>query len=543
MNRATNPFHAGELKAQARAGAKDVAHWAAGFIRSFMPDQHREFFSQLPFLVLAGADDEGRHWVTLLDGPLGFVRSPDAKTLTVEADPDPQDPLGAVLTRGTEIGMLGIELATRRRNRLSGTTRHRERGFAIDIRQSFGNCPQYIHERAWRRTPGGDVPVARHSDTLTDDQIARIRAADTLFIGTGQRGQADDASNGFDASHRGGEPGFVVVEDATRLRIPDYAGNNFFNTIGNLLENPRIGVVFVDFDTGGLLHVTGRATIDWEAAESLDESALRMIEITIEAVLDRPSALTLRWLKDDADVRELVVTKKVIETDEITSFHLADADGAPLEAFEAGQHLPIELEIPGQRGMVRRTYSLSSASDADTYRLSIKREPQGLASRYLHDRVGVGHRIRARRPSGDFVVPCSNCPLVLVSAGVGLTPMLSMLHAAASQGGNRRVWYVHGARNGSQHAMKGEVEMLMRDRTSLSAHVLYSRPEEMDRLGLDYHGRGHVTAETLMAMNAGPEAHYMLCGPAGFLADIRTGLEQAGVPAQHIHFETFGPAG
>lgn len=543
MNHASNPFHAGELEAQARAGLTDVADWAAGFIRPYMPDQHRDFFSQLPFLVLAGADAAGRHWVTLLDGPDGFVGSPDAKTLTVVAEPDPQDPLAASLKGGTDIGMLGIELATRRRNRLSGTFRADGTGYAIDIRQSFGNCPQYIHERAWRRVPRSAAPAAIRSDALSDDQAARIRAADTLFIGTGQRGETDHASNGYDASHRGGEPGFVAVTDATHLRIPDYAGNNFFNTIGNLLENPRIGLVFVDFETGGLLHVSGRASIDWEATDSHDPGALRTIDVTIDAVVDRPAALSLRWSSEDADVHDLIVTDKVVESEDITSFHLAAAGGAPLEPFEAGQHLPVELEIPGQPGKVRRSYSLSGAPDGGAYRLSIKRDARGLASRFLHDSIRVGDRIRARRPSGDFVASCSNCPLVLVSAGVGLTPMLSMLHAAASDRRKRPAWFVHGARNGAQHALRAEVDALVAEKPWLKTHIRYSRPDDTDRPGVDYDGTGRITAQTLLELNAGPDAHYMLCGPARFLADIRTGLEEAGVPTQHIHFETFGPTG
>ncbi|MEM7721646.1 MAG: pyridoxamine 5'-phosphate oxidase family protein [Pseudomonadota bacterium] len=543
MRDAPNPFHPGELKAQARVGVTDVADWAAGFVRPHMPDQHRAFFSQLPFVVLAGADAEGRHWVTLLDGPEGFVGSPDAKTLTVDAAPDAQDPLSEALTSGTEIGMLGIELATRRRNRLSGTFRAHGDGYAIDIRQSFGNCPQYIHERAWHRVLQNDVPPASRSKALSVHQIARIRAADTLFIGTGQQARTDHASNGFDASHRGGEPGFVAVPDPTHLRIPDYAGNNFFNTIGNLLENPAIGLVFVNFETGGLLHISGRASMDWEAMDSHDPNALRMIDVTIDAIVDRPAALSLRWSKDDTDLRELVVVDKVVESEDITSFHLAAADGSALELFEAGQHLPVELDIPGQLGKTRRSYSLSGNPHAETYRLSIKREPHGLASRHLHDNVQVGHRIAARRPSGDFVVPCSNCPLVLVSAGVGLTPMVSMLHAAASEGTARPVWYVHGARNGAGHALKAEVDALVKDRPNLHAHIRYSRPEPTDRTGTDFDAAGRVTAQSLLDLKAGQEAHYMLCGPAKFLADIRNGLEAAGVPSQHIHFETFGPTG
>ncbi|MDX8350830.1 pyridoxamine 5'-phosphate oxidase family protein [Cognatiyoonia sp. IB215182] len=538
----TNPFHAGELKAQARAGASGVADWAAGFIRPSMPDQHRAFFTQLPFLVLAGADEAGRHWVTLLDGPDRFIQSPDAGTLEIAATPDRQDPLAQSLIGGSDVGLLGIELSTRRRNRLSGTTRPHSNGFAIDVSQNFGNCPQYIHERAWRRVTAQEPLQATRSSALNANQIARIHAADTLFIGTGQRGRDAHPSNGFDASHRGGAPGFVTVTDGTHLRIPDYAGNNFFNTIGNLLENPRIGLVFVDFETGGLLHISGRARVDWDARDSHDPNAMRMIDVTIEAVIDRPAALSLRWSKDDRDLRNLVVTAKIKETAEITSFHLAPADGRPLEPFQAGQHLPVELDIPGQSAPVGRSYSLSAAPGQRTYRLSIKREPQGLASRHMHDTVEVGDLIRARRPSGDFVIPDDTSPLVLVSAGVGLTPMVSMLHAAISAGMPRPVWYVHGTRDGAHHALKSEVAALAAKHLNLKTQVHYTRPRPNDQIGVDYQIEGRMSAEGLVQLNVGAEAHYMLCGPAPFLADLKTGLEAAGIAPERIHYETFGPS-
>ncbi|MEO1207759.1 MAG: pyridoxamine 5'-phosphate oxidase family protein [Pseudomonadota bacterium] len=540
---AATPFHAGERRAQARAGVPDVAEWAADYIRSSMPDQHRAFFAQLPFLVLAGADADGRHWVTLLEGPEGFVGSPDATTLTIDANLDTHDPLAAALTKGTDIGMLGIELATRRRNRLSGAFSAHGTGYAIDVRQSFGNCPQYIHERNWRRVRSSKTLPAIRSSTLNTSQIARIRAADTAFLGTGQQAQGAHASNGFDASHRGGAPGFVQVLNATHLRIPDYAGNNFFNTIGNLMENPAIGLVFVDFETGGLLQLSGRATIDWNATDSQDPNAQRMIDVTVDAVVDRPAALSLRWSRDDAGLRDLVVTRKVIESDGITSFHLAAADDDPLAPFDAGQHLPVELDIPGQPGPVKRSYSLSGAPGADTYRLSIKREAYGTASTFLHDTVHVGSRITARAPSGDFVVPCSDCPLVLASAGVGLTPMLSMLHAAAAQDADRPVWYVHGARNSAQHAFRSEVDALVASRANLAKHIRYSQPSDTDTAGIDFDDAGRITAQTLLDLNAGPGANYFLCGPAQWIAVLRAGLETAGVPAHHIHFETFGPTG
>ena len=134
-------------------------------------------------------------------------------------------------------------------------------------------------------------------------------------------------------------------------------------------------------------------------------------------------------------------------------------------------------------------------------------------------------------------------PLVLASAGVGLTPMLSMLNAAAAQQVIRPIWYVHGVRNGAQHAFKSEVDALVASRPNLAKHIQYSQPMDTETPGIDFDATGRITAQTLLDLNAGSGAHYLLCGPAQWIASLRTGLEAAGVPAHHIHFETFGPTG
>ena len=535
----TDVFHDGELEAQHRAGAGDMRSIATAIIRDFMPDQHREFFSAQPFLVFSAAGTDGRIWTTLIEGPDGFVKSPDNRTLTLSTEIDPQDPLAAAFAAGTDIGMIGIELATRRRNRLSGAIRADGEGYVIDLNMSFGNCPQYINERSWRREARTETLAAKTSGQLSTDQIALVKAADTLFIGSGQYDDNDRPANGFDASHRGGEPGFVQVVDQTRLRIPDYAGNNVFNTIGNLLRNPQVGLVFVDFETGSLLHINGTAVIDWEADGMADPAVRRTIDIEIGSVIERPGALSLRWNREET-LRQLRVTRKVREAEGIASFYLAPVDGEPLAMFKPGQHLPIQLRF-NDTTSAKRTYSLSNAPGASEYRLTIKREEHGRVSRVLHDTVEVGHKIEARPPAGDFVVPENNAPLVLASAGVGLTPMLAALHHAAGSG--RLVWYVHGTRDGDHDALRDEIKALVDAHVNLHSHISYSRPRAEDRPGMDYDAKGRVTAETLLALKAGPDAEYMLCGPAQFLGDVRGGLVTSGVPADKIHWETFGPTG
>lgn len=539
-----SPFHAGELEAQRRASAGDVASWAGGFIRDHMPDQHRAFFASLPFLVIAGGDSEGWPWVTIIEGPEGFVSAPDKRRLSVAARLPLQDPLAATFAPGAEIGALGIELATRRRNRLNGLIRADNAGFAIEVRQSFGNCPQYIHERIWHRTEPITEGRARISRGLAPDQQARIAASDTFFVGSGYSAGRDRPSDGYDASHRGGPPGFVRVADGgTVLRIPDYAGNNYFNTIGNLICDPRISLLFVDFETGGLLHIAGRARVDWAPDDGHDPNARRMIEVAVEKVIDRPAALTLRWRDEIDTLQQLRVVGKEPESDRVTSFHLAAADGTALPPFAAGQHLPVELDVPGQPGRTRRSYSLSGAPQGGTYRISVKREDYGIASTFLHSAIGIGDTIAARFPAGDFTLPGGDGALVLVSAGVGVTPMLSMLHSVVANPSSRPVWFVHGARDGQSHAFRAEIDALIGQRANITRKIFYSAPRKTDGKGKDFDVRGRVTGQRLLALNAGAQAHYMLCGPAQFLADLRTELEAGDVPPDHIHFETFGPSG
>ncbi len=537
----STPFHDGEIAAQIRAGADDVASWAADFIRNNMPQQHRDFYTSLPCLVVSAADENGRPWVTVLEGCDGFIAAPNSRELVIEGELQTSDPLASAMATGTDIGVLGIELATRRRNRLSGLARSLDGTTQIEIRQAFGNCPQHIHEREWFRMPSNTPGHWTTSDGLLPDQIALIEQADTMFIGTGQQGEAEAQSNGYDASHRGGEPGFVKVIGANRLRIPDYAGNNFFNTIGNLINNPRLGLLFIDFATGSMLHVSGTATIDWQPEESHDPAARRMIEVTVEQVINRPSALSLRWKAEPSATRKLVVAGKVAESSEITSLYLLPKDNIPLEPFQAGQHLPISLDVPGERGRVGRSYSLSGSPQDEYYRLSIKREAKGVASRYVHDQLSVGDLIEVGRPSGEFVLPSGTAPLVLVSAGVGITPVISMLHDVAHQSDDRSVWFIHGARNSQNHALREEVDSLLSLRQSIYRSIHYSQPLQTDKIGKDFDVRGRINPDALISLEAGSDAIYMLCGPTQFLAETRAGLESRGVPGDQIHFESFGP--
>jgi len=297
-----SPFHAGEQEAQARAGVR----LTGAPIRDWMTDQHRLFFAGLPFLLAATADGEGWPVATVLAGPPGFVSSPDPRTLRIATAPD--DPAAARLRAGSPVGLLGIDLGTRRRNRANGTVLAAdESGLTVGVRQSFGNCPQYIQARDVVPAPRDTYSARVATEGLGSlDEEARdlVASADTFFVATSSGGRGGEAG-GVDVSHRGGRPGFVRV-DGDVLTIPDFRGNRYFNTLGNLLLDPRAALLFVDFDTGSLLHLQGRAEIVWDGEEVRGFiGAERLWRVQVSRVWRRRGGLKLRWaLRDYAPTTE-----------------------------------------------------------------------------------------------------------------------------------------------------------------------------------------------------------------------------------------------
>jgi predicted pyridoxine 5'-phosphate oxidase superfamily flavin-nucleotide-binding protein len=300
------PWHDGELALQSRAGAlarmDDVGR---RFVRDHMPDQHREFFAQLPFVALGTVAPDGAVWATLRAGRPGFLSSPDPRRLDLSIARDAADPADAGLDDGSAIALLGIDLATRRRNRMNGVLRHAGGAVShIEVVHSFGNCPRYIQQRtlSFLRDPGEPTHAAPQTLKVLDDAArALIAHAATFFVASYV--DLPDTGRQVDVSHRGGKPGFVRLDDDGGMTIPDFNGNRFFNTLGNFMANPKAGVTFVDFDTGELLQMTGRAEVIVDSPEiAAFQGAERLWRFFPDAIVRRPQALPLRWAHDDAGV-------------------------------------------------------------------------------------------------------------------------------------------------------------------------------------------------------------------------------------------------
>ena len=796
-----SPFHRGEKAIQTRLGVADRMERAGRkFIRDHMPEEHQAFFAQLPLFFVGTADAAGRPWASVLVGPPGFLCAVNPRTLRVRARPVYGDLLDKALVEGAEIGGLGLEFHTRRRNRVNGKVVHvGEDGFDIQVVQSFGNCPKYIQAREFDLTGPPEAAHERRTvrcgPSLNKAQAAMIARCDTFFIASQFRDDGDDARQGIDVSHRGGLPGFVIVAHETSLLFPDYSGNCMFNTLGNLMVDPRCGLLFIDFETGDLLQVAGEAEILWEPhhtnrfpgakrviafrvddarhivgalplrsvfqgyspvfdtfepAETTtpategqasmrllsvnvsgpkeilhDEKAVKtgifkdpvhervmlrrlnldgdgqadlwghggafravyvysaenydywkrelgrddlaygtfgenftvegmcddeicvgdvfriggaLVEVSqpripcyklaikmglpgfqnrflesrrvgfyfrvlqegevgpgdpVEPVSRDPQGMTVRQVnellffeKDDLEgtrralsipalshgwkgsfeerlakaeipedlrqgFRRFVVDRKEPESETITSFYLVPEDGRTLADFLPGQFLTFRLTVPDQPQPLMRTYSLSDSPGYGYYRVSIKREPSpagrtdvpaGLSSNYFHDHVATGTTLAVGPPRGKFHLDLeSDRALVLLSAGVGLTPMISMANAVVRRGSKRPVWFIHGSRNGREHAMGKHVRGLADAHENMHVHIRYSRPDPTDVERRDFDSAGHVDTALLKQVLPFDDYEFYLCGPTPFMRSLYCGLISMGASEARIHYEFFGP--
>ncbi|GAB3040194.1 pyridoxamine 5'-phosphate oxidase family protein [Parafrigoribacterium mesophilum] len=295
----SQPFHPGELAVQKRAGKSSGA-----MIRRSIPEIAAEFLVSRPAIVIAGRDPDERMWATMLTGEPGFMQAPDPQVMVVHARPLASDPLARLVATGGEVGTILWD--HHGRMRVNGVLDPRADGFAVSTVQVYSNCGRYIAERHPLETPetepapdanlhegpaaAGIGPEPNTGTALTAAQMEVVRAADTFFIGTSH------PDGPADASHRGGNPGFIDVDSPRTLRWPDYNGNAMFMTLGNITVNPRVGLLFPDWATGGMLQLSGRARVDWDPVSAAAlAGAERVVELTIDAVRQTEHALDTRW--------------------------------------------------------------------------------------------------------------------------------------------------------------------------------------------------------------------------------------------------------
>lgn len=573
-----SPFHDGELAVQERMGVREkIEAQGRRALRRTLTEQHREFFGLLPYIFAGSVDADGRPWASVLFGQPGFVTTPDDKTMRVHARPLFGDPLNRTLRDGAEMALLGVQLHTRRRNRAFGSIRDAgPDGFTLDVRQSMGVCPQYIQGReiAFNRDPSA-TPEARpvHRGTTLDAAArAIIEKADTYFVASVDPREADGVARGADISHRGGRPGFVRVDNDRTLTAPDFIGNFIFNTVGNWQIDNRAGLLFIDFGSADVLYVSAHAEVIWDGPEVRGfTGAQRLYRYHIDEVIRVENSLpgrfsapdyspllarTGHWSEVAATLeaerlrtvwRPFRVVQITDESAEIRSFLLEPQDGAGLSTYLPGQHLPIRVQPGGWDAPALRTYTLSDAPSGKSYRISVKREGRGGVSDWLHDHLRVGGTIETRAPRGAFTFDeQAGRPVIFLSAGVGITPMMAMLNSQLVNDGRTRlhkqIHFIHAARDGAVQAFAPQLLAKAALHSNLRLHFVYSAPRPEDVLDPAQQSQGRVDRVLLRKLLPLDDYEVYLCGPTSFMQTAYDALLSLGIRDGRIHFESFGPS-
>lgn len=285
-------YHSGERKLHAETGAVEAAAGMGRMVLPIIAHLYVDFIRSQRFVIIGTADNQGMAWGSILSGEPGFMQVMDERTLRIDALPDKQDPVSGNFREGAEIGLLLLDFSTRRRLRVNGRVVMGDGGFSVRTRQVYPNCPRYIQARICET--GGNAPVSprltRQATSLNREYQERIGRADTFFIASYH------PEGGADVSHRGGYPGFVRVVDGETIIWPDYNGNGMFNTLGNIVENPACGLLFMDFERGGTLQLSGSADIIRDSARvDTFPGAERIIEFRVKRVIETENATNLRW--------------------------------------------------------------------------------------------------------------------------------------------------------------------------------------------------------------------------------------------------------
>jgi len=238
--------------------------------------------------------------------------------------------------------------------------------------------------------------------------------------------------------------------------------------------------------------------------------------------------------------RQMRVANVRSESDSVTSFNLVAVDGQTLPIALPGQFVVLRLQVHRDKPPLIRSYSLSGMPGADQFRISVKSESNGTGSSFLCNQVGEGDLLDVSAPRGAFTLRAGDSPLVLLSAGVGATPVMSMLHALVGERSDRQVWWIYGARNRANHPFAEESRSLITQLSRGRSYILYSKPTETDKPGEDFDAPGHIEVALLEKIGVPRNGEFYLCGPSSFLENMRDGLQNWGVGAEHVHMEIFG---
>ncbi len=557
-------YHPGELSAQDKAGTRGVAAELAAGKRSALSfaSGHDAFLAAQSFAALASVDLKSESvWVTPLFGQPGDLAAISEKEISISRDCIPNLDILNFIEPGTPLSLLGIDLNRRMRHRINGYAIAAEdngkHSTALQVAEYTPNCPKYINRRDI--IPASDGTPALNKDAkaearteLTADDQKFVQNMDTLWIGSYAPGL------GADCNHRGGKPGFIRVVSPSTIEWPEYRGNGMFFTSGNLESNDKAGVTLVDFDTGSMIQMTGRAAVDWEHDGSY-EGASRKIVFHIASLIRTDNVTSHRWKRLDyspynptvsgtesidtqSEYPQVATLAKIVdETENVKTFRFV----VPRRiAFLPGQYATFEFaDISGGAASEIRTWTLSETPNSingdNTLDISVKRVPNGLVTNWLHDHAEVGLEVKLNGVQGEMTAiqldeltqkPVVPDNLLLLSAGIGITPSLSMVRGigAFSLQDQTKITMIHVERFEEEILCHQELVRRSRNYPNFSYTNIISS------------NQGRLTKEHLQTLvpNAASQQAYV-CGPTQFMRDMTEYLVSIGVPAGQIHTESF----
>lgn len=557
-------YHPGELAAQDKAGTRGAAAELALGKRSALSfsSGHDAFLAAQSFAALASVDVRNQSvWVTPLFCESGDLRAISEHEIAVAASCIPNSEILEFIEPGTPLSLLGIDLNRRIRHRINGTSlasmNRESRGLSLQVEEYSPNCPKYINRRQIIH-PSNKVPAinrdakAEPRTQLTPDDQAFVRRMDTLWIGSYA------PSVGADCNHRGGQPGFIRVISPSTIEWPEYRGNGMFFTSGNLESYDRAGVTLVDFGSGSIIQMTGLATVDW-AHDGRYEGASRKIVFHITSLIRTDHVTNHRWQRLDYSPYNPVVAgaeildseshypqvatlaKIVDENEQVKTFRFVIPRRI---AFLPGQYVTFEFaNIPNGEPLEVRTWTLSETPNSingdNTLDITVKRVPNGLVTNWLHDHAEIGMQARLLGIQGEMTAvrldiatqkPTVPKHLLLLSAGIGITPSLAMVRGigAFSLQDQTDITMIHVERHETHLISQSELLRRARHYPNFRyTNIISSREGRLTKAALEK-----------MVPNAANQEAY-ICGPAQFMRDMTEYLVSMGVPAGQIYTESF----
>lgn len=560
----TTSFHTGELRAQEKAGTLGAASELVVGRKSSLnfKANHDSFLAAQSFAVVCSvAPKDGAVWVTPLFGQEGILVAKSENEIAISNDAIAQNDVLRFVESGSPLSLLAIDLDRRIRHRINGIAHvageKAGQRLSLKVQEYSPNCPKYINRRQiifdQNNAESMSKNVVREQrKELTERDQALIQAMDTLWIGSYAPGI------GADCNHRGGKPGFIRVTSPTTIEWPEYRGNGMFYTSGNLESHDRAGVTLIHFETGDIIQLTGKARVDWSHDGSY-EGASRKVIFDIENLVRSDNVTSHRWkrldyspynpnvsggakpVSDGEFPKTATLAKIVKETENVKTFRFV----VPRQvAFLPGQYASFEFNnVPEGQPAEVRTWTLSETPNSmrgdNTLDITVKRIPNGLITNWLHDHAELGLEVKLLGIQGEMTAiqmdSSTNRPVVpehllLLSAGIGITPNLAMVRGigAFSLQDETNITMIHVERNEKNLICQQELQR----RSVNYPHFSYTN--------VISEKNGRITREMLLELV--PDAQHQcayVCGPPAFMNDMTDHLVSMGVPPSRIHTESF----